>query len=501
MQITNNLSTIQQKKSGWKYSIQILSIIGIILGLRYQYFLLKYLEWGDESETIVTAKMMAAGQSLYSEIFNHHGPLTFLPGLVIEYFGDYGIREHRIPIALLQILSLCAIYYSPIFKSRTTQIFSVACAAGVIAFHIPDFLGHMYAYQSITGPLVLIILAIYTLPSIINPGALTKIGVIAGSFAISCLPFLAITYIPAAAIFFVTSLARPYLRLSVTATLLGTLLNIIFILIYGSIEGYAAFHFYLNSEILPQYIGTPTLLSIIISAWNSALRNPVVFIYILITTTGLATISWKDGSVLWRPILLTIGIGSLLIRGAYFQGLPFYYASIGASLPLIIKMEKHIFSLKYITPFVIIFFIAKSSLLLPGARQHFLANKTPTETEFSLLVKKYTEKSDKIIVYSFQNTQYLVSERLPASGHFFYLPWQEKYNENPKFGIKIDACKELSDHLPKIIYIDRWKVWDLYPWEDYASCIQNVVDNNYQHISGRPYYIRKDIDAIETRRP
>jgi hypothetical protein len=33
-----------------------------------------YGEFGDESEAIVVAKMPAAGQALYAEIFNHHGP-------------------------------------------------------------------------------------------------------------------------------------------------------------------------------------------------------------------------------------------------------------------------------------------------------------------------------------------------------------------------------------------------------------------------------------------
>ena len=50
--------------------IYVLIFLFILLSLRYQYFLLEYMEWGDESETIVTSKMMVAGMKLYSEIFN-----------------------------------------------------------------------------------------------------------------------------------------------------------------------------------------------------------------------------------------------------------------------------------------------------------------------------------------------------------------------------------------------------------------------------------------------
>ncbi|MGB9618618.1 MAG: hypothetical protein ACPL7J_14965, partial [Desulfomonilaceae bacterium] len=117
----------------------------------------------------------------------------------------------------------------------------------------------------------------------------------------------------------------------------------------------------------------------------------------------------------------------------------------------------------------------------------------PTETEFSRLVAEFTGPEDKIIAYSFQNFQYLVSGRLPASGHFFYLPWQEKYNENPKFGISIDACRQIREAAPKVMLIDKWKVWDTYPWDSYAGCIQELLDSNYRQIPDRPYYVRNDL--------
>ena len=71
----------------------ILFFIFAILAIRYQVLLLNYKEWGDESETIVAAKMIASGLRLYSEIFNHHGPLTFLTGLLVEKIGGDGIRQ------------------------------------------------------------------------------------------------------------------------------------------------------------------------------------------------------------------------------------------------------------------------------------------------------------------------------------------------------------------------------------------------------------------------
>jgi hypothetical protein len=485
-------------KNGFDYLLGFLFLLCAILGTRYQYFLLRQKEWGDESETIVTAKMMAAGKYLYSEIFNHHGPLTFLSGVAMESMGDFGVRGHRVPIALLQVISLCTIYYSPIFKNSTTRIFSVVYAFSFTIFLMPLFLGHMYTYQAIVGPLILVVLFLYTFPSIMDRNLLTTNRVFAGSLILSCLPFLAVTYIPIAAILFFASLARPYILASAGGLIAGTVLNLLFLTVYGSAKGYLAFHFYLNSEILPIYIGTPSILSIILSAWEKLMNYPLAILSLVITSVGIFSLSRHENKIPWRSGLLVAGIGSLLIRGVDFHGLAYYYVFVAISiLPILGNIQGYTLPLKYATLFICLFFLTKSSLLLPGARKEFKEKRLPTETEFSQLVKKYTNKDDKIIAYSFQNFQYLASERLPASGHFFYLPWQEKYNDNPRLGIKIDACQEISDYRPKIMLIDQWKVWGLYPWSSYASCIQNLIDNFYNKVPGRPYYIRKDISAEE----
>jgi hypothetical protein len=91
-------------KNGFDYLLGFLFLLCAILGTRYQYFLLRQKEWGDESETIVTAKMMAAGKYLYSEIFNHHGPLTFLSGVAMDSHCPFASHQplHNILFAHIQ---------------------------------------------------------------------------------------------------------------------------------------------------------------------------------------------------------------------------------------------------------------------------------------------------------------------------------------------------------------------------------------------------------------
>jgi len=61
------------------------------------------MEFGDESETVVVSKMLAHGSNYIRKVFNNHGPLTFLPGLIIELAGNFSVPEHRITIIILQL--------------------------------------------------------------------------------------------------------------------------------------------------------------------------------------------------------------------------------------------------------------------------------------------------------------------------------------------------------------------------------------------------------------
>ena len=88
---------LQERKN--KYLVDgvsyVLLVVFFILIVRYQIKLLNFIEWGDESETVVVAKMIASGMELYKDIFNQHGPLVFLPGALLECIGDFGIAGEK----------------------------------------------------------------------------------------------------------------------------------------------------------------------------------------------------------------------------------------------------------------------------------------------------------------------------------------------------------------------------------------------------------------------
>lgn len=475
----------------WLFALLLLLFAG--LSLRYQYLLLDYREWGDESETIVTAKMMAAGMRLYADIFNHHGPLTFLPGLVLEKLGDVGIAGHRAFIALLQVLAVLSITTSPALKHGAHRVMASVAAKTIILILLPEIYGHMYQYQTLAGILLVMILAQYTIPAILCPAALTASRVIPAAALIASLPFLAVTYLPIAGLLFIASLRQKSLRAAVIGASLGVLANVVFLGVYGSFAGFLAFHLYLNAKVLPFYSGLQPGMALI---WNALSVATADFAHVLSLVAVLLSASMlarKDARFPWRTLLVLAGLCSLLMRGADVHGMPYFYAIlplIGLSLSAV--DTKSPASRPLLLAFLLLC-LAKVSLLLPGDQQKIESQPVPVQTEFSRLVADFTDEGDRIIAYSFMNIEYLASHRLPASGHFFYLPWQEKYNEQPKFGIAIDACGQIRQAAPKVMYINKWKVWDKFPWDSYASCVQALIDSNYLQVPDRPFYVRKDL--------
>lgn len=488
------------ERKGWtkldlvfNVAIYILLFLFAILSFRYQYLLLNYREWGDESETIVAAKMMAAGMKLYSEIFNHHGPLTFLPGVLAEKFGDFGVLGHRVSIALLQVLAILSIYKSPALRSESQRILASVASVTVILVFMPDIFGHMYKYQTIVGILLVVILSQYTVPAILCPENLSPLRVILGNFLIASLPFLAITYLPVAGLIFLASFRGEYFKNIATGCSLGLIANLFFLGVYGSFSGFLAFHLYLNAKVLPFYAGLQPGGELIVNALRVATSDLTHFLSLIGILLSALILAQKEEKFPWRTLLLVAGLFSLLMRGAGFHGMPYFYAILPLLALNLSLIDTNSRASKQIVLGFLLLCVVKISLILPGDRQKITSSPIPVETEFSRLVAEFTGPEDRIIAYSFQNFQYLVSGRLPASGHFFYLPWQEKYNENPKFGISIDACKQIKEAAPKVMLIDKWKVWDRFPWDSYAGCVQKFLDSNYRQIPDRPYYIRNDL--------
>ena len=464
----------------------------IFLVLRYQIRLLDYFEWGDESETIVTAKMLASGQRLYSEVFNMHGPLVFLPGYLLEKIASFGIRGHRIVIVLLQWCALVAIYCSPIKANKWQKLIYTTIVATFILINLPDAFGHTYIYQAIAGLILIILLAQFIIPLLAKQSIGTQ-KIIFYSALTSCLPFLAITYIPLTLCMIGCVLKIENSKKIALGIGIGVMLNLIFIVLIGSLTGYLVVHYYFNLKILPIFYKHGDMGNYLLTVITSAFENPTqitISSVILISSLNLIRLEKNN---LWRVLIFFFGITTLLIRGAGFQGIPYIYA--GLAFPTIFfkyQIPKNIL-VRMLAIIICLYCIVRLLIILPNDKAHIRSHPIPVATDFSELTQKVTGPNDKIIAYTFQNYQYILANRLPASGYFFYFPWQAKYDESPILGINYDICRDIATYKPKIMLIDKWTINEEWPWGKYATCIHQIIDADYYQVRGRHYYIRKDI--------
>jgi hypothetical protein len=473
----------------------VLALFALLL-IRYQIHLLSYMDWEDESETVVGAKLMVEGWKLYGDFFNHHGPLTFLTGWVLEHLGDFGIVGHRVPILLLQWAALLSLAFTPLIRDRLITIIFACIVGALMVLYLPDLLGHMYKYQTIAGLLLLIAMAQFVLPSILRPEQrLHPARILVGSAILASLPFFAITYVPVTLLLLAAAFRRSQWRLALLGVGAGVALNLLFLLATGSVRGYLAYHFYLNTRVLPLYDGPQGLWDMFLHVYRSVTDGLMHLLIMLVVVLGLTRLAASEHGFPWRALLVGVALASLLVRGGAheFHRLTYLYACMPIPLLLFNYVARP--SLAWLPLAALgLTLLLKLSLLLPQDRDRLDARPLPETSEFSELVRLMSEPGDPIIAFAFRNLEYIHSGRLPASGNYFYFPWQEKYNESPVLGVKIDTCAEIDAARPKLMMIDRIDVLERYPWDSYGGCVQDIMDAHYTRIAHRPFYVRNDID-------
>lgn len=469
------------------WAVFIVFIFFVFIAIRYEIRIWNYLEWGDESETIVAAKMIISGMKLYSDFFNHHGPLTFLPGIITEFFGGHSIRAHRMTISFLQLITAISLYYSPLITNRLVSKIVLVISAYLALGYYVDIMGQTYMYQVLAGFMLIIIFSSYVLPELMNVRN-SKWACYSGIFMLGCLPFLAITYLPITVLTFIACLRKRNFKVLLVLISISILLNVLLLISIGSIKGFYAYHLYMNFEILPQY-SFSTISVMMYRIYLTLTADAQSFLFLLIMLFSACKTAKCEKYLPWRTLLIFAGIISLMVRGPGFQALPYYYLIFSLIPVLFIHHTLRHYTCKL--AFVIMTFICvlKLGMFYSADKDKIASRSIVSATPFAKLARAITNENDKVIVYSFRPFEYIVSNRLPASGYYFYLPWQEKYNERPVLGVEIDACSDIKNALPKLMYIDKWKVWNRYDWDSYAACVQGVIEQNYTPIHNTPYYI------------
>jgi hypothetical protein len=475
-----------------------------LLAIFYENSLLSFKEWGDESETIITSVLLKNSYSLYDQIAESHGPLIFFPGIFIAHLSGYKILGYRIFIAILQLLAILSIYTSPVLIKFNDRIrtFYFIFALSVVLLYYPKFYSHTFLYHNLAGIFLVFILTRYTFPSIANYKLDTR-NVIIGNSLIASMPFLGISFIPISFFLFFSSIKKEYFYMAIVTSFIAVILNILFLLFVGSFKGFYVYHIYINTHLAPLFFPSDfypsSFLGYINNIFHATQKNFSGIVTFAWISLGLLNIAYKERYfawkylVNWRCIFVILGLFTLLARGSSNHALPYYYACLTFFSTVKINQFKFYKIGNLIIYCLIFFIILKMSFFFVDDRIKFKQHEISYDTDFSKLVKSYTNSDDKIIAYSWQNFEYLASERLPISGSASYFPVTVAYNKNPILGINIDGCKDIEMYKPKIMLIDKLDFASNYLWSSFGQCIDFQLSRNYIKIVGKPFYIRKDV--------
>ena len=449
-----------------------------------------YLKWEDEFETIIASRMIADGERLYQDVFNQHGPATFIIGFILEKLNLSSIENYRNIIILLQFISILSITLSPILVTQIARIFVLIGVSTYLLTITPQYFSHTYTYQNLTGIALLIIFSQLVVPTVIMRQKPNQFMLVICLVLIAYLPFLAITYIPLSLILILLLWLQKLLKVNhfFYMFIFSILPNLIFLFTSGSWRGFFVQHIYINSAIMPNYYPYQSIKDLPMNLLRSIQPNEF-WIFPLLSIVLILILQAKKISTT-HLFLLIFGIITLLIRGVDFQALPFYYLIPSLTLIVVHRLEKMWSSRK---TFSILSFVSILILLLSLGDQKIQQNQIPRVTEFSQLAEFFTKKVDRVFSYTFENSEYVISNRLPASAYFYYLPMQAEYDKKPILGVTNSICTDLERVKPKIGYLEVYDFAPTSPWKTYAGCVSEIINRDYIQLPFKTLFIRKDI--------
>jgi len=479
------------KKSRWKNNL--LALVALSIFVKISLVLLPLRQWGDESETIVTAKLIISGQRLYTQIFNHHGPLAFLNSLAMEFLGVKGtdIALHRTPVLILEILLLVAIYNLNSRRDQTVAIVVAGFSAlALIAASLFSLL-NTDTYQSYSALFLGLGLAIWIMPAV-ESGRTAKVSDTIGGALVGSLPFLAIWYLPAVLVLFAVALNKVRSRRwPLFGAAIPAIAFIVSFFTFASPIGYFTDHVLVNAIIMPKY--RPINLGLFMPSGMEFMLFFCVPIGILGTYLLIFRSSIRKQGM--PRILIVCALVSFLSRGINVQALPLFVGAL-AVLPSSISkvfewcgtrfrpefLKKTWASLALTTTSVLGLLLILLLASPPGIKLlKYL--EIPAKSQFSEYAAKITLDSDRVLAYPFNNYEYLRAERLPASGNFFYLPWQSDPRLKRFPSPPIDTCFQIATKHPKLIQIE-----DSDYWRSYSGCIMKEIRQFYTRIPGTNIY-------------
>jgi hypothetical protein len=499
------------------------------LGVRAKHGI-HFASFSDESGHYLGARAIHAGDRLYRDFIDAHGPLSFIVaqacGIILGWAEPLDGRWSIVLLIGVTAISLAA---SPVFRTLPARLWAAALFLGFVAAPWIVQALNLVSYHVLGGALVAVVLALLILPA--WNGA--RIGPMRAACAGLCLALLcadsyslapsALLLIASAALFLraqtpTREQPSPMLWLG-TGFAAGCVVLLTWMLIYADLLGYLVFHF-INMQVnyarYTTYGWAAALRSFIPSAApdkivQSGAAVACVLSFPILKATFPRPQSPRTISFVAALVTLFIAILMLNFRGGFgFQDGAFVVASFALLALSLAYAAETLGGAKnwcLAWPITAAMFgllacyeIAdRTALSSPGnlTRRQMVGwpHIALAEQDGMPIVRRLHEilrPGERLLALVYDPEAYLYSGFLPIRKFHEYLPWEADYARSPWFGKDRDLCKEVTVRPPPVILYDGWKVWDKYPAAEFMPCIPALLAKGYIADPIPTLFIRRD---------
>ena len=516
----------------------LLLIASLAVYLRLAIILLNGPDFQDETEKLVGAWMIHDGMRLYKDMFDHHGPFSYIIAhLFYAVTGSRDVANYRLIPLAFSLLSLFAILRTSAIQSLSARLIAASLMALGLAATQANYGLMLGMYQIYAGHLLVCALSLLIVPVILDK-PVSRMAAFLGGLALGFVFFSAYSFVVACAFFGLICLYKAWLEKNwahVKMASLGLLTSIVvvisWLLMFGDVIGYIVHHFYFNQVVYSKFVSydpflifhfVPPLLgywtldsassleprSYLLAYIIASAISVFSLLLMLLERQNLAKRHWKFIPVF---ICLLLGIVFSNPRAANdFQASTMVIVVVAfsaLSFSVILDRNTSRRSSIFIASSVMIAILAVTFILTQFLSRTLLYSTLPSRYYGMTGVLKKSNSPDmeflRSIVAPDEPVQqfpynlmfYIAIDRNPASGNYYYLPWQDAYEKKPLWGYKIDVCQDMETKLPKIIYYSKSVVW-VYPTSDYLGCVERLLDTKYLRTTrAENVWIRADVAA------
>lgn len=498
----------------------------IIFFIRF-YYLRYFMNIPDEADNFVVGWLISRGRIIYDTVFSHHMPLAYIFAHLVAILSPTDDTTHfRIVIPILYVFVSISFIISPVKMDRKIKYFMAIIFLMIIMAVAEHWLGHMFLIDTIWGCFFAIFLNILIIPLITSTFdeniSSYKFKILMLTSGISFFTWVSGTLVAfypfvislgLLLIFLVSKInhdisSKVYFFLG---CLIALMIQIVWLLKFGSIHGFIdeAILFNLNvysKFAIPDVSGHGSVFINHLISLNKCVKQFInapsqmdryaeflMFMFIAVLIFMYKKNILKIKSIILMLILLSLFSISLSSRElGGFHTAPFYIFSICIGVWCIgffyyAKNKNKIRSAVILSLIILFYPYAVMTLKIiyapASCNAEYIDYIKPLQSTIEY-IKMNTDDQDYIASFVLNPILYLETKREPAHSGIFYLPWNS-LDEAQKNDYK--TCRELKNNMPKFIWLDRWAVWDLLKWSDYAKCIDEFVNEKYVLVDGVKY--------------